>query len=104
MESVDFLVGEKKRVSISVKSIRQVPFEITDARFSLRCGEDEEVSGNLVVEPIRKGEVLLSALVQPQRANTLYDLEFSYEIYPETYLHYVKVRVGTNEGVYYGQD
>lgn len=104
MESVDFLVGEKKKVTISVKSIGQEPFEITDGVFSLRCGEDAESSGNLVMENVRKGVVTLSALIQPQRANTLYDLEFSYCIYPETYLHYVKVRVGTSEGVHYGQD
>lgn len=93
LESTDFILGEKKQVSIIVKSICEKPFEVTDARYFLKVGDEIESSGECFVEQIQNSKSILSALIQPMRKNAIYDLNYSYTIYPEKLLYTVKIRV-----------
>lgn len=93
IESTDFILGEKKRVSISVKGIANKPFEITGASYKLFLGGEVEDSGKCEVERIYDNETILSALIQPQAKNAIYELIFKYTIYPENFQYTVHVRV-----------
>lgn len=93
IETLDFLVGEKKRVYISVRSIGRQPFEITNAKFTLSVGGETDANGDCDVIEISEYETLLGALIQPQRKGCMYDLKFRYEIYPAKLYYPVKVRV-----------
>lgn len=93
IETLDFLVGEKKRVYISVRSIGKQQFEITKARFTLSVGGEIDAIGDCDVIEVSEYETLLGALIQPQRKGCLYDLKFRYEIYPAKLYYPVRVRV-----------
>ena len=80
MERVEFKLGEKKRVCIRITSTTGQEFEVTSAKYLLLAGED---SGVCEINQKSDNEVILTAIVQPQRNNTIYRLEYTYEIPPE---------------------
>lgn len=93
IESIDMKCGERRRVYIAVKSICRQPFEISNATFSFTVGDELDAQGYCDVIEYDKDEVLLGALIQPMRKNSIYMLRFSYEIYPTKLYYDVKVRV-----------
>lgn len=93
MECVEFKLGEKKYICISVTSTMGETFEVTSAKYLLLSGDETEDSGMCEIKQKASNEVILSAIVQPQRNNTVYRLEFTYEILPEILKHDVLVNV-----------
>lgn len=93
VESVNMHIGEKRKIAIGVKSTCHKAFEITDASFELRAGDEVELSGECEVEMIRPDEMAVSAFIHPQRAAALYDLVYKYRIEPEDYIYLVHVRM-----------
>lgn len=93
MDRVDFKFGEKKYVCISVTSCSREMFEIASAKYSLRIGSEIEASGICEINQKSDDEVILTAIVQPQRNQTLYRLEITYEIPPEILMHEVMINV-----------
>lgn len=93
IETIDFSVGERRRVYISVTSIGHQPFEISNPSFILSVGNEIDDEGPCDIVEISQTEVLLGALIQPQRKGCLYDLKFTYEIYPSKLYYQIKVRV-----------
>lgn len=93
VESTDFKVGEKKEVLIKIRSMCQKPIEVTDATFSLDISDETEASGICEIRQVSDVECILSALIQPMRKNALYNLTYSYTIYPEELRYMVHVRV-----------
>lgn len=92
MECVEFKLGEKKYICISVTSTTG-NIEVTSAKYLLLSGDETEDSGMCEIKQKASNEVILSAIVQPQRNNTVYRLEFTYEILPEILKHDVLVNV-----------
>ena len=45
MDRVNFELGEKKYVCISVRSTNHKPFDVTTAKYVLRNGDQEETKG-----------------------------------------------------------
>ena len=94
MDRVDFTMGEKKYVCISVKSTcGNRPFDVTSAKYILRNGDQEETKGDCIIEKKSDVETILSALIQPAIKGTTYTLEYTYEIPPEILKYEVKVTV-----------
>ena len=94
MGRVDFTMGEKKYVCISVKSTcRNRPFDVTSAKYILRNGDQEENTGDCIIEKKTDSETILSALIQPMIKGGSYTLEYTYEIPPEILKYEVKVKV-----------
>lgn len=93
MDRTDFKLGEKKYVCVRVKSCANQPFEITGAKYVLRCGEDEEATGDCKIEQWSRGETVLSALIEPKRKNAAYILEYTYQVPPEILKYEVMINV-----------
>lgn len=93
IESTDFKVGEKKEVLINIRSMCRKPMEVTNAKWSLDIGDETESSGDCEITEISSVESVVSALIQPMRKNAVYDLNYTYTIYPEKLKHTVHVRV-----------
>lgn len=93
IESTDFIVGEKKKVFIKIRSLCRSPMEVTKATYSLGIGDEEEDSGECEICEKSPTETIISALIQPMRKNAIYDLRYFYEIYPEKLEYRVRVRV-----------
>ena len=91
LDNVIFKCGEKKYVSICVKSVTSTPFELTNAQFSLMCGDDEEQNGVCKIEEVDPTKVIVRALIQPMRQCATYKLTFSYDISPEHLMYTVNV-------------
>lgn len=91
-ESVDFLVGEKKNVTIAIRSGERKPFKVTEATWSLCLGDEVESEGKCYIDHLYDGTVNVSALIRPMRAKALYKLVYTYTIPPEQFLYRVKVR------------
>ncbi len=83
MERVEFKLGEKKRVCIRITSTTGEAFEVSNAKYILLAGKEAEDSGVCEINQKSDNEVILTAIVQPQRNNTIYRLEYTYEIPPE---------------------
>lgn len=83
IESQTMLIGEKRKISISVKSTSKKAFEIKNASFQLRCGREVEAEGECDIYEADPTEMILSATIKPQRANATYTLEYTYTIEPE---------------------
>lgn len=83
IESQTMLIGEKRKISISVKSTCKKAFEIKKASFQLFCGDDVEAEGECDIYEVDPTEMILSATIKPQRANAQYCLEYTYTIEPE---------------------
>lgn len=92
-EKVNFELGEKKYVCISVRSTCKNPFDVTSAKYILRNGEQIEESGTCEIRPKSDTETVLSALIQPQIKGATYTLEFTYEIPPEILKYEARVKV-----------
>lgn len=93
MERVEFALGEKKYVTIRVQSCGQKAFEVSQAKYILKKGEEIEESGTCMIEQEKEDRVLLSALIQPKAKYTVYTLEFTYEIPPEILKHEIRIGV-----------
>lgn len=93
MENVNFKFGEKKYVCIGVRSCGNHPFEVTMARFELRCGEETEVSGECEISRRGENEIVLSSLIEPLRKNATYRLTVTYDILPEVLKYEILVNV-----------
>ena len=93
MEGVEFELGEKKYVCISVKSTNRKPFDVTSAKYILRNGDQKEGSGECEIDKRNDQETILSALIQPMIKGATYTLEYNYEIPPEILKHEVRVHV-----------
>lgn len=93
MDRVQFKLGEKKYVMIEVRSCNQQPFEVAKATYKLRCGLTEEASGECEINQTNDMTVILMALIQPQAKGATYELEFTYQILPETLIYKVLVNV-----------
>lgn len=93
IESTNFFLGEKKRVTIGVESICAKPIEVTNARYSLFLGGELEASGDCEVEQLCDSKVKMSALIKPMAKDALYLLRYHYTIYPEEFEYLVHVRV-----------
>ena len=93
MERVKFKFGEKKYVCIGVRSCGNRPFEVTKARFELRCGDETEASGECEISRRGENEIVLSSLLEPLRKNATYHLTVTYDIPPEVLIHEILVNV-----------
>ena len=92
-EKVNFDLGEKKYVCISVRSTNRKPFDVTSAKYVLMNGNQKEASGECEISKRSDQETILSALIQPMIKGATYTLEYTYEIPPEILKHEVRVYV-----------
>lgn len=92
-DKVNFELGEKKYVCISVQSTNRKSFDVTSAKYILRNGDQEEAKGDCVIEKKSDTVTVLSALIQPMIKGATYTLEYTYEIPPEILKHEVRVHV-----------
>lgn len=93
MDRVQFKLGEKKYVMIEVRSCNQQPFEVVKASYELSTNTEIEDSGDCEINQVDDKTVVLMALIQPRIKGTVYSLEFTYRIPPETIIY--RVLVGT---------
>lgn len=92
-DSTSVILGETRKITISVRSLNKKPFEITNPSFLLKVGSEVEARGDLEVEQSTPYEFLLSALITPMRKRARYRLEYHYDIAPERLIHVVNVAV-----------
>lgn len=92
IESQSIVLGERRKITISVQSLTKQPFEIKNATFMLREGNVVESSGVCLVEELNPLEIHVSAVVQPQRKAN-YILEFHYDIDPERLIYKCMLKV-----------
>ena len=93
MDRARFELGEKKYVIIQVRSCNNRPFEVAKATYNLCCGQVVEDSGDCEISRVNDTTVNLMALIQPQAKGATYELEFTYQIPPETLIYSVMVKV-----------
>ena len=94
MDRVNLKLGEKRYVMIEVRSCNNQPFEVAKATYRLRCGLTEEADGDCEISQVNDKTVILMALIQPQAKGATYELEFTYQIPPETLIYPVMIKVG----------
>lgn len=92
-EKIEFELGEKKYVCISVRSTCEKPFDVTSAKYILKNGDQKEASGECEISKRDDQETVLSALIQPMIKGTTYTLEYTYEIPPEIIKYNVGIKV-----------
>lgn len=92
VESMTIDFGERRNVSILVKSVNNTPFEILNPSFRLTCGSEIEDSGRCSLKELSPLETVVTAYVTPMRNNTTYTLVYEYDINPEHYIHRVMIR------------
>lgn len=83
IETTTVYVGETKRVSCLVEGLNGAPFDISEASFELVHQDAVESEGACEVEALDDSSWVVSALVKPMIANTMYKLVIYYDIYPE---------------------
>ena len=93
MDRVNLKLGEKRYVMIEVRSCNNQPFEIVKASYKLSTSTEVEDSGECEINQVDDKTVVLMALIQPRAKGTVYSLEFTYQISPETIMY--RVLVGT---------
>lgn len=93
VETINFELGEKKYVCISVRSADRHIFEVTAAKYVLKKGDEVEASGACEITQVSDSEVTLTALIQPMAKSATYVLEYTYEIPPEVLIHDIRVAV-----------
>lgn len=93
MEKVNFDLGEKKYICISVRSTNGKPFDVTKAKYTLKNGTQTEESGNCEIEKRINAETIISALIDPAIKGATYILEYEYEVPPEILKYRVAVNV-----------
>lgn len=86
-------LGEKRNISIRVKSVEKKEFEIDKATYILRRGDEIEDSGECSDSTTNFKEHILTALIEPKAISSNYILEFHYTINPEELCHQVIIRV-----------
>lgn len=91
-ESLTMNFGEKRKISVRVTSTCKKAFEVENATFLLKVGSDVEASGTCEVTEIRPDEMIISALVNPQRRGAMYTLEYHYDILPERLIYICELR------------
>lgn len=92
VESMTIDFGERRNVSILVKSVNNTPFEILNPSFRLTSGNEIEDSGRCSLTELSPLEIVVTAYVAPMRNNTIYTLVYEYDIKPEHYIHRVMIR------------
>ena len=92
IESQTISIGEKRKISISVKSTCKKAFEIKKASYRLLLGEEVEDEGSCDVLEIDPTEMWLSAVIQPRAVKAIYYLEFNYTIEPEELKYVCQIR------------
>lgn len=95
MEMMSMNFGESRTISISVSSIKRcVPFEVSNAKYELRTlNGDVESSGECNIQQINIDAFYISAFIKPLRKCCVYELEYIYDIHPETFRYTCKIRV-----------
>lgn len=93
VESATLNFGEKRYISIQVKSVCGHKFEITKPIWKLKCGDEVEDHGECIIRNNNTSKIILSALIKPKRKNATYILEYDYRIEPELLIKQVKIRV-----------
>ena len=94
--NVYFNCGERRYVSICVKSTSMTPFSVTNAVFKLMHGNEEESNGVCKVSEETPTKWVIRALVQPMRPCAEYTLQYEYDIDPEHLIY--KVNLMTLKG------
>lgn len=92
-EVVNFIFGEKKRVCIEVFNVFDTPFEISKAKFQTLVSDEIEENGDCEITYFNDHAVILSALINPKRKGAIYTLRYSYDIFPESLIYDVRIRV-----------
>lgn len=92
IETTTVYTGEVKRIRCVIESLNQGPFEVNSASFELIHDDEVEDSGDCDISQIAPDTVILSAIIQPMIAKTVYKLVFNYEIYPEKLKYFCNVR------------
>ncbi len=95
IETTTVYTGERKRIRCVIEALNQAPFEVSSARFELIHDDVVEASGPCEIAPVSPDTVVLSAVIQPMIAKTIYKLVFYYDIYPERLQYFCKVRTVT---------
>lgn len=93
MDSAIVKLGEKRNVSILVKSVEKKEFDIEKATYILKRGDEIEDSGECSDYTTNHKEHVLSALIEPKAKSSNYILEFYYTINPEELCYAVNIRV-----------
>lgn len=93
INTVNMLLGEERNVTIAISSTCCKVFEVTSAKYTLKCGSEIEASGECSIKSLGDTKTQLTALVKPMRKNAVYLLEFNYSIHPETFIYQVRIRV-----------
>ena len=93
MESLTMSLGEKRNIAVCVRSTCDQAFDIDEASFFLKSGEEVEESGTCGITYINDTNAILTALIRPMRKNCNYTLEFHYTIDPEELIYVCRIRV-----------
>ena len=92
MDSLIFVVGERKYVRLFVHSLKNEPFNVRAAEYKLINPAGEmETSGACEITPVENGINIL-ALVEPQEEG-LYTLKIQYDIGEEHLKKSVEIEV-----------
>lgn len=86
---IDF--GERREVTLQIKSCDGSPFSVKSAVYDLIEESVSEASGEAQVEQIDDDTVNVTVLIQPKIPHVIYTLKFTYEIGEELLIHYVYV-------------
>lgn len=93
IECVEFMLGERKQVCISVVNKCKEPFDITSATWELKKGDETEAHGDCEIDQRSDTETRLTALIQPMAKGATYHLIYNYEIPPQILMAKIKVNV-----------
>ena len=100
MESVSYRFGEAKSVRLAVCGTNREPFEVTNAHWMLKNGDEIESEGECSLEAPRSDRWILdTGPIRPMRPDNYYVLEFSYDVVDDHLIHAVGLRtVGGQNG------
>lgn len=93
IESTTMELGERRNITIEVRSIADKAFDITNASYTLRSGDEIEASGSCDIIRQNATTIWLSAVIQPMRKCAVYTLEYVYDIAPEKLIYVCQIRV-----------
>lgn len=100
MESVSYRFGEAKSVRLAVLGTNREAFEVTNAHWMLKNGDEIESEGECSLEAPRSDRWILdTGPIRPMRPDNYYVLEFSYDVIDDHLIHAVGLRtVGGQNG------
>lgn len=100
MESVSYRFGEAKSVRLAVCGTNREAFEVTNAHWMLKNGDEIESEGECSLEAPRSDRWILdTGPIRPMRPDNYYVLEFSYDVIDDHLIHAVGLRtVGGQNG------